>query len=86
MNIQAMMKQAQKLQKDMLKAKNEIDETKPVINIPSTTVQQNVQAQAKQTPTPVQTPVVAKTPKKYLIYFNLFQLPSVQSILWRISC
>ena len=26
MNIQAMMKQAQKLQKDMLKAKNEIDE------------------------------------------------------------
>lgn len=43
---------------------NNKTETKPVINIPSTTVQQNVQAQAKQTPTPtpVQTPAVAKTP------------------------
>lgn len=44
---------------------NNKTEVKPVINIPSTTVQQNVQAQTKTppvTPAPVQTPAVAKTP------------------------
>ena len=44
---------------------NNKTDVKPVINIPSTTVQQNVQAQTKTTPivtTPVQTPAVAKTP------------------------
>lgn len=44
---------------------NNKTDVKPVINIPSTTVQQNVQAQTKTTPivtVPVQTPAVAKTP------------------------
>ena len=44
---------------------NNKTEVKPVINIPSTTVQQTVQAQTKTppvTPAPVQTPAVAKTP------------------------
>ena len=44
---------------------NNKTDVKPVINIPSTTVQQNVQAQTKTTSivtTPVQTPAVAKTP------------------------
>ena len=44
---------------------NNKNDVKPVINIPSTTVQQNVQAQTKTppvTPAPVQTPAVAKTP------------------------
>ena len=44
---------------------NNKNDVKPVINIPSTTVQQNVQAQTKAspvTPAPVQTPAVVKTP------------------------
>ena len=44
---------------------NNKNDVKPVINIPSTTVQQNVQAQTKTppvTPAPVQAPAVVKTP------------------------
>ena len=44
---------------------NNKNDVKPVINIPSTTVQQNVQAQTKAspvTPATVQTPAVVKTP------------------------
>ncbi len=56
---------------------NNKTDVKPVINIPSTTVQQNVQAQAKTTPivtTPVQTPVPTTSPVTQTI-----QIPKVET-------
>lgn len=62
---------------------NNKTETKPVINIPSTTVQQNVQAQTKTppiTPAPVQTPAVAKTPVPTTPTANqTIQIPKVET-------
>ncbi|MEE0015274.1 MAG: GspE/PulE family protein [Bacilli bacterium] len=62
---------------------NNKTEVKPVINIPSTTVQQNVQAQTKTppvTPTPVQTPAVAKTPGPTTpIASQTIQIPKVET-------
>ena len=62
---------------------NNKTEVKPVINIPSTTVQQNVQAQTKTppvTPAPVQTPAVAKTPGPTTpIASQTIQIPKVET-------
>ena len=62
---------------------NNKTEVKPVINIPSTTVQQNVQAQTKTppvTPAPVQTPTVAKTPGPTTpIASQTIQIPKVET-------
>ena len=62
---------------------NNKNEVKPVINIPSTTVQQNVQAQTKTppvTPAPVQTPTVAKTPGPTTpIASQTIQIPKVET-------
>lgn len=62
---------------------NNKTEVKPVINIPSTTVQQNVQAQTKTppvTPAPVQTPAVAKTPGPTTpIVSQTIQIPKVET-------
>ena len=62
---------------------NNKTEVKPVINIPSTTVQQNVQAQTKTppvTPAPVQTPAVAKTPEPTTpIASQTIQIPKVET-------
>lgn len=62
---------------------NNKTEVKPVINIPSTTVQQNVQAQTKTppvTPAPVQTPAVAKTPVPTTpIASQPIQIPKVET-------
>lgn len=62
---------------------NNKTEVKPVINIPSTTVQQNVQAQTKTppvTPAPVQTPAVAKTPGPNTpIASQTIQIPKVET-------
>ena len=62
---------------------NNKNDDKPVINIPSTTVQQNVQAQTKTppvTPAPVQTPAVAKTPGPTTpIASQTIQIPKVET-------
>ena len=62
---------------------NNKTEVKPVINIPSTTVQQNVQAQTKTpsvTPAPVQTPTVTKTPGPTTpIASQTIQIPKVET-------
>ena len=62
---------------------NNKTEVKPVINIPSTTVEQNVQAQTKTppvTPAPVQTPAVAKTPGPTTpIASQTIQIPKVET-------
>lgn len=62
---------------------NNKTEVKPVINIPSTTVQQNVQEQTKTppvTPAPVQTPAVAKTPGPTTpIASQTIQIPKVET-------
>ncbi len=62
---------------------NNKNDDKPVINIPSTTVQQNVQAQTKTppvTPAPVQTPTVAKTPGPTTpIASQTIQIPKVET-------
>lgn len=62
---------------------NNKTDVKPVINIPSTTVQQNVQAQTKTTPivtAPVQTPAVAKTPGPTTpIASQTIQIPKVKT-------
>lgn len=62
---------------------NNKTDVKPVINIPSTTVQQNVQAQTKTppvTPAPVQTPAVAKTPVPTTpIASQPIQIPKVET-------
>ena len=62
---------------------NNKTEVKPVINIPSTTVQQNVQAQTKTppvTPAPVQTPAVVKTPRPTTpIASQTIQIPKVET-------
>ena len=62
---------------------NNKTEVKPVINIPSTTVQQTVQAQTKAppvTPAPVQTPAVAKTPGPTTpIASQTIQIPKVET-------
>ncbi len=62
---------------------NNKTEVKPVINIPSTTVQQNVQAQTKTppvTPAPVQTPAAEKTPGPTTpIASQTIQIPKVET-------
>ena len=62
---------------------NNKTEVKPVINIPSTTVQQNVQAQTKTppvTPAPVQTPAVEKKPGPTTpIASQTIQIPKVET-------
>lgn len=62
---------------------NNKNDDKPVINIPSTTVQQNVQAQTKTppvTPAPVQTPAVTKTPGPTTpIASQTIQIPKVET-------
>ena len=62
---------------------NNKTEVKPVINIPSTTVQQNVQAQTKTppvTPAPVQTPAAEKTPGPTTpIASKTIQIPKVET-------
>ena len=62
---------------------NNKNDDKPVINIPSTTVQQNVQAQTKTppvTPAPVQTPTVTKTPGPTTpIASQTIQIPKVET-------
>lgn len=62
---------------------NNKNDDKPVINIPSTTVQQNVRAQTKTppvTPAPVQTPTVAKTPGPTTpIASQTIQIPKVET-------
>lgn len=62
---------------------NNKTEVKPVINIPSTTVQQNVQTQTKTppvTPAPVQTPAVTKTPGPTTpIASQTIQIPKVET-------
>ena len=62
---------------------NNKNDDKPVINIPSTTVQQNVQAQTKTppvTPAPVQTPAAEKTPGPTTpIASQTIQIPKVET-------
>lgn len=62
---------------------NNKTEVKPVINIPSTTVQQNVQAQTKTppvTPAPVQTPAAEKTQGPTTpIASQTIQIPKVET-------